>query len=74
MGDIVTTFASGFTGIITPLSTGIKTGFTNLIYVDPAAADPVLSAPAQVGLIVGGMAFAVSLVVGIFHAIRKLRG
>ena len=74
MGNIVTKFAEGFTGIIEPLAEGIKTGFTNLIYQDPAAATPVLSDVAQVGLVVGGMALAIGLIMGVFHFIRRIRG
>ena len=74
MDSIVTKFASGFTGMIQPLATGIKTGFSNLLYVDPAAEVKVLSDVAEVGLVMGGIALAVGLVMGVFHLIRKLRG
>lgn len=74
MDSIVSAFSKGFTGIIGDLAKGIKDGFTNLIYVDPEAASPVLSAPAQVGLVVGGIALAVGMITGIFGFIRHLRG
>lgn len=74
MDSIVTKFASGFTGILQPLANGLKTGFSNLIYVDPAADTKVLSDIAEVGLIVGGMALAVGIMMGIFHLVRHIKG
>lgn len=74
MGEIITKFGEGFTGIIEPITSGIKTGFSHLIYADPSAAEPVLSDVAQVGLVVGGMGAAIALVLGIFAFIKHLRG
>lgn len=74
MGNIVTKFGEGFSGIISPLAEGIKNGFSNLLYQDPTAEVKVLSDVAEVGLIVGGMALAIGLVMGIFHLVRKIRG
>ena len=73
MGEIVKNFTDGFTGMLEPLAQGIKNGFSHLIYVDPSAEVRVLSDVAQVGLIVGGMALATGLVIGIFHLVRNLR-
>ena len=74
MNSIITAFGQGFTGVIEHLTTGIKTGFSNLLYVDPAAEVKVLSDAAEVGLLLGGVALAVGFVFGVFHFIRKLRG
>ena len=74
MGNIVTKFTEGFTGMLQPLADGLKTGFSHLIYQDPAAEVKVLSDIAEVGLIVGGMALAVGIVMGIFHLVRRIRG
>lgn len=74
MGQIVTSFTEGFTGMFEPLAQGIKTGFSHLIYADPAAAEPVLSDVAQVGLTLGGIGLAIGLVMGVFAFIRHLRG
>ena len=74
MGDIVKNFTDGFTGMIEPLADGIKTGFTHLIYQDPAAEVRVLSDVAQCGLILGGVALAVGLVMGVFALVKHLRG
>ena len=74
MDSIVTKFTSGFTGMIQPLATGIKTGFSNLLYVYPAAEVKVLSDVAEFGLVLGGIGLAVGFVMGVFHLIRKLRG
>ena len=74
MEGIVQKFASGFTGILEPLAPGLKNGFSNLVYVDPTAEVKVLSDVAEVGLIVGGMALAVGIVMGIFHLVRRIKG
>ncbi|MBQ9099695.1 MAG: hypothetical protein IJY50_09750 [Clostridia bacterium] len=74
MGDIVKQIGDGFTGIIEPMTQGIKTAFSHLIYADPAAAEPVLSDIAKVGLTVGGIGLAIGLVMGIFAFIKHLRG
>lgn len=74
MNQIVEAFASGFTGIVDPITTAIKTGFTNLIWQDPTAAERVLSDPAQVGLVLGGVGVCVGLVLGVFAFIKHLRG
>lgn len=73
MGTIITSFTEGFTGMIAPLAEGIKTGFSQLIYVDPSATTPVLSDIAQVGLALGGMGLAIGLVMGVFAFIKHLR-
>ena len=74
MGNIVTKFSEGFTGMLEPLANGLKNGFSNLIYQDPTAEVRVLSDIAEVGLIVGGMALAIGIVMGIFHLVRRIRG
>ena len=74
MESIVTKFGTGFKDIVSPLTEGIKTGFSNLIYVDPAAEVKVLSDLAEVGLIVGGACAAIGLIFGMFHLVRKLMG
>ena len=74
MEGIVQKFTSGFTGMLEPLADGLKNGFSHLIYVDPSAEVKALSDVAEVGLIVGGMALAVGIVMGIFHFVRHIKG
>lgn len=74
MGTIVSKFSEGFTGMLEPLANGLKNGFSNLIYVDPTAEVKVLSDVAEVGLIAGGMALAIGIVMGIFHLVRRIKG
>ena len=74
MGAIVSKFAEGLTGMLKPLAEGFKDGFSNLIYVDPTAEVKVLSDVAEVGLVIGGMALACGIVMGIFHLVRNLKG
>ena len=72
MGNIVTKFGEGFTSMLGPLAEGLKTGFSNLIYVDPTATEKVLSDFAEVGLVVGGAMLAVGIGMGIFNLVRSL--
>ena len=73
MGNIVSKFAEGFTGMLEPLANGLKNGFSHLLYQDPSAEVKVLSDVAEVGLIVGGMGLAIGIVIGIFHLVRRIR-
>ena len=72
MGDLIKHFGDGFTGMIEPLANGIKTGFTHLIYQDPAAEQLILSDLAQVGMIIAGAGFAIGLIVGCAAMVRNL--
>jgi len=72
VSDIITNFTDGFTSMIEPFANGIKTGFTHLLYADPAAEVKVLSDIAQVGLIVGGAACAIGFIYGLFRLVKGL--
>ena len=72
MGELITHFGEGFTGMIEPLANGIKTGFTHLLYQDPAAEVLVLSDLAQVGMIIAGAGFSIGLIVGCAALVRNL--
>lgn len=61
---------TSFTDVITNLSSGIKSAFTNIIYEDPTATEKVLSAPVEFALIFAGVSLAVGLVYGAFRLIR----
>ena len=61
---------TSFTDVITNLSSGLKSAFTNIIYEDPAATEKVLSAPVEFVLIFAGVSLAVGLVYGAFKLIK----
>lgn len=70
MGEMVKKIFTSFTDVITNLSSGLKSAFTNIIYEDPAAAEKVLSAPVEFVLIFAGVSLAVGLVFGAFKLIK----
>ena len=43
MSELITAIFDSFSTVIEGLGSGLKTAFTNLIYVDPAATDPTFS-------------------------------
>ena len=69
--QFVTKIFSGFTETIKGLSGGIKDAFTNVIYVDPAASEKVMSDVAEFGFIAGGVTLAIGVVWGTFRFIRS---
>ena len=71
MGELITTMFSGFSSVITGLSTGVKDMFMNLLYEDPTATTLVLSDFAKFGFLIAGLSMALGL--GYF-IIRKIRG
>ena len=70
MGEMVKKIFTSFTDVITNLSSGLKSAFTNIIYEDPAATEKVLSAPVEFVLIFAGVSLAVGLVYGAFKLIK----
>lgn len=70
MGEMVKKIFTSFTDVITNLSTGLKSAFTNIVYEDPTATEKVLSAPVEFVLITVGISLAVGLVYGAFRLIR----
>ena len=70
MGERVKKIFTSFTDVITNLSSGLKSAFTNIIYEDPAATEKVLSAPVEFVLIFAGVSLAVGLVFGAFKLIK----
>ncbi len=70
MGEMVKKIFTSFTDVITNLSSGLKSAFTNIIYEDPAATEKVLSAPVEFVLIFAGVSLAVGLVFGAFKLIK----
>lgn len=71
MGELITTMFSTFSDTIGGLAGGVKDMFMNILYVDPAAEQLVLSDFAKFGFIMAGVSLALGL--GYF-VIRKIRG
>ena len=66
MADFISTLfeaiTQGITGIIAPIVDGIKTAFMELVYVDPDATEPVVSALAYFLFVCLGLSIGVGLV------------
>ena len=71
MGELVTQMFSTFNDTITGLAGGVKSMFMNMLYVDPAAEQLVISDFAKFGFVMAGLSMALGL--GYF-IIRKIRG
>ena len=74
MSELVKELFSSFTEVITGLSNGIKTSFTNLIYVDPAATDPQFSPIVLFVFTMAGIGLATGILYKIFGMIRARKG
>lgn len=70
MGELITQMFSSFSTVITGLSTGIKDAAANLIYVDPAAEQKVLSDLIQFIFIIAGLSIAMTVFFIVFRLIR----
>ena len=62
---------SSFSTVIDGLSDGLKTSFTNLIYVDPAADNPAFSPLVIFAFTMAGIALATGILYAIFGLIRR---
>ena len=71
MGELITTMFSTFSDTISGLAGGVKDMFMNILYVDPAAEQLVISDFAKFGFVMAGVSLALGL--GYF-VIRKIRG
>ena len=71
MGEIITSMMQGFTDTMSGLTTGIREGFTSLIYETSAGGEQVLSNLAKFGFVIGGFGLAVSVVFVLFKLIRR---
>lgn len=71
MGELITSMFSSFTEVIGGLADGVKSMFMNMLYVDPNAAELVISDFAKFGFVMAGLSMALGL--GYF-IIRKIRG
>ena len=71
MSQLVGSLFESFKMVVGSLSEGIKTGFNNLIYVDPSAADPVFSPLVEFLFTVGGIGLGVGILFGIFGLVKR---
>lgn len=74
MSELITELFSSFTTVIEGLASGVKTAFTNLIYVDPAATDPQFSPVVLFIFTMAGIGLATGILYKIFSMIRARRG
>lgn len=74
MSGLVTELFSSFTTVIGGLADGIKNAFENLIYVDPAAAEPAFSPVVLFVFTMAGIGLATGILYKIFSLIRRRRG
>ena len=74
MSELVKELFSSFTEVITGLSNGIKTSFTNLIYVDPSATNPQFSPIVLFVFTMAGIGLATGILYKIFGMIRARKG
>jgi hypothetical protein len=71
MSTLITTIWSSFQQTISGLAGGLKGAFSAILYVDPAAAEPVVSDLAQFGFLMFGLSIAMGLVFMAFRLIKN---
>ena len=74
MTDLIESIFESFTTVITGLGSGLKEAFSNIIYVDPAAASPVFSPLVIFIFVMAGLGLATGIFFKIFGMIRARRG
>ena len=73
MTELITTLFSVFSTVITGLADGLKTGFGNLIYVDPSATTPVFSPLILFLFTMAGLGLATGILYKMFGLIKAHR-
>ncbi len=73
MNELITQLFSTMQEAITGFITAFKDGFLNLIYVDPAAANPEISPLALFGFIMIGLGLGITVVWTIINLVRRRR-
>ncbi len=71
MSELITNIFTSFSSTINGLSGGMKEAFTNLIYVDPSATDPVFSPLVIFIFTMLGLGLATGILYKIFGLIRN---
>lgn len=70
MSELLSLLFESFTIVITGLAGGIKDAASNLIYVDPAAEQKVLSDVIQFIFVIAGLSIAMTVFFMVFRLIR----
>lgn len=73
MTDLIEELFSSFSIVIKGLASGLKEAFGNLIYVDPAATDPVFSPLVIFLFVMAGLGLATGILYKIFGMIQANR-
>ncbi|MEG2541394.1 MAG: hypothetical protein RSB59_06480 [Clostridia bacterium] len=71
MGELIKQVFSSFGETITGMTSGIKSAFMNLLYVDPLATAPVVSDMAKFMFLMLGLSLALGLVSGAIALIKN---
>ena len=74
MGELITTIFTSFTTVIGGIADGLKEAFVNLVYVDPAAADPTFSPLVLFIFTMAGLGLAAGILYKIFGMVRARKG
>lgn len=71
MSDLITTLFSSFTEAMKGMGDGIKNAFLNVLYVNPAAEQLVVSDFAKFVFLTAGLGMAIGLIYGAVRLIRR---
>ena len=74
MSELITEIFTSFTTVIEGLSGGLKSAFSNLIYVDPMAVDPKFSPLVLFIFTMAGLGLATGILYKIFSMVRARHG
>lgn len=73
MSELITAIFTTFTSVIQGLSSGLKTAFSQLLYVDPAAENPVFSPMVLFIFTLAGFGLATGILYKMFGLIKSHR-
>ncbi len=73
MSELVQAIFATFTTVIQGLAGGLKTAFSQLLYVDPAASDPVFSPMVLFIFTMAGLGLAAGILYKMFGLIQSRR-
>lgn len=73
MTKLIEEIFSAFSAVITGLTSGLKDAFGNIIYVDPAASNPVFSPMILFLFMMAGLGLATGIVYKIFGMVKAHR-
>ena len=73
MCELITAIFSTFTTVIQGLAAGLKTAFSQLLYVDPAAESPVFSPMVLFIFTLAGLGLATGILYKMFGLIKSHR-